>query len=88
MRSFLVRKVNNFTKTQYLRAKVPNTYGTRLYKHICILIKIYLVSISAIHKNSISNQVGVVDGRANRVARLVTCNKDVHLRFLSPGAFI
>ena len=31
MRSFLVRKVNNFTKTQYLRAKVPNTYGTRLY---------------------------------------------------------
>ena len=48
-------------------------------KHICIVIKIYLVSISAIHKNSISNQMGVVDGRANQVTRLVTCNKDVHL---------
>ena len=47
-------------------------------KHICILIKIYLVSISAIHKNSISNQMGVVDGCANRVTRLVTCNKDVY----------
>ena len=57
-------------------------------KHICILIKIYLVSISAIHKNSISNQMGVVDGRGNRVTRLVTCNKDVCLRFLSPRAFI
>ena len=34
MRSFLVRKVNNFTKTQCLRAKVPNTYGTRLYIYI------------------------------------------------------
>ena len=33
MRSFLVRKVNNFTKTQCLRAKVPNTYGTRLYNY-------------------------------------------------------
>ena len=31
MRSFLVRKINNFTKTLSLRAKVPNTYGTRLY---------------------------------------------------------
>ena len=59
-----------------------------MYKHICILIKIYLVSISAIHKNIISNQVGVVDGHANRVTRLVTCNKDVYLRFLSPRAFI
>ena len=36
-----------------------------MYKHICILIKVYLVSISAIHKNSISDQMGVVDGRAN-----------------------
>ena len=59
-----------------------------MYKHIYILIKIYLVSISAIHKNSISNQMGVVDGRANRVRRLVTCNKDMYLRFLSPRAFI
>ena len=57
-------------------------------KHICILVEIYLVSISAIHKNSISNQMGVVDGRTNRVTRLVTCNKDVYLRFLSPRAFI
>ena len=30
-----------------------------MYKYICILIKIYLVSISAIYKNSISNQMGV-----------------------------
>ena len=36
-----------------------------MYKDICILIKVYLVSISEIHKNSISNQMGVVDGRAN-----------------------
>ena len=49
-----------------------------MYKHTCILIKVYLVSISAIHKNSISNQMGVVDGSANRVTRLVTCNKDVY----------
>ena len=59
-----------------------------MYKHTCILIKVYLVSISAIHKNSISNQMGLVDGRANRVTGLVTCNKDVYLRFLSPRAFI
>ena len=57
-------------------------------KHICILIKIYLVSISAIHKNSISSQMGVLDGHANQVTRLVTCNKDVYLRFLSSRAFI
>ena len=31
MRSFLVRKINNFTKTLFLRAKLPNTYGARLY---------------------------------------------------------
>ena len=31
MQSFLVRKINNFTKTLSLRAKLPNTYGTRLY---------------------------------------------------------
>ena len=31
MRSFLVRKINNFTKTLSLRAKVPNTFGARLY---------------------------------------------------------
>ena len=64
------------------------TFNSMYKNNICILIKIYLVSISAIHKNSISNQVGVVDGRANRVARLITCNKDVYLRFLSPRAFI
>ena len=54
------------------------------------IIKVYLVSlgISAIHKNSISNQMGVVDGRAYRVTRLVTCKKDVYLRFLAPRASI
>ena len=31
MRSFLVRKINNFTETLSVRAKVPNTYGARLY---------------------------------------------------------
>ena len=31
MQSFLVRKINNFTKTLSLRAKLPNTYGIRLY---------------------------------------------------------
>ena len=35
-----------------------------MHKHTCILIKVYIVSISVIHKNSISNQMGVVDGRA------------------------
>ena len=59
-----------------------------MHKHICIQIKVYLVSISAIHKNSTSNQMGVVDGHANRVTRPVTCNKDVYLRFLLPRAFI
>ena len=33
-----------------------------MHKHVCILIKVYLVSSSVIHKNSISNQMGVVDG--------------------------
>ena len=59
-----------------------------MYKHSCILVKVDLVSISAIHKNSISNHMGVVDGRTSRVTRLVTCDKDVYLRFLSPRAFI
>ena len=39
MRSFLVRKINNFTKTLSLRAEVPNTYGARLYTcidQICV----------------------------------------------------
>ena len=58
-----------------------------MYKHTCILIKVYLVSVSAIHKNSISDQMDVVFRRANRVTRLVTCNKDVYLRFLSQRAF-
>ena len=31
MRYFLVRKINSFTKTLSLGAKVPNTYGARLY---------------------------------------------------------
>ena len=54
------------------------------------IIKVYRVSlaISAIHKNSISNQMGVVDGRAYRVTRLVTCKKDAYLWFLAPRAFI
>ena len=62
------------------------------YRHICILTKVYLLSlaitISAIYKNSISHQMGVVDGRSYRVTRLVTCKKDVYLRFLAPRAFI
>ena len=41
MRSFLVRKINNFTKTLSLRAKVPNTYGARLYIY-SILYRAYL----------------------------------------------
>ena len=56
------------------------------------IIKVYLVSlaitISEIHKNNIPNQMSVVDGRAYRVTRLVTCKKDVYLRFLAPTAFI
>ena len=45
-----------------------------LYYHI---IKVYLVSlaISAINKNNIPNQMGVVDGHAYRVTR----KKDVYL---------
>ena len=39
-------------------------------------------------KNSISHQMGVVDGRSYRVTRLVTCKKDMYLRFLAPRAFI
>ena len=35
MRYFLVRKIKNFTKTLSLRAKVPNTYGARLYVCVC-----------------------------------------------------
>ena len=62
------------------------------YQHIsiCILTKVYLLSlaISVIHKSSILHQMGVVDARAYRVARLVTCKKDVYLRFLAPTAFI
>ena len=39
------------------------------YLYYYIIIKVYLVSlaISAIHKNNIPNQMGVVDGRAYRV---------------------
>ena len=55
-----------------------------LYHYI---IKVSL-AISVIHKNNISNQMGVVDGRAYRVTRLVKCKKDVYLRFLAPRAFI
>ena len=41
------------------------------------IIKVYLLSlaISAIHKNRISNQMGVVDGRAYRVTPLLTIIK-------------
>ena len=42
MRSFLVRKVKIFTKMLSLRAKVPNTYGTRLY---CRLLKVICFSV-------------------------------------------
>ena len=54
------------------------------------IIKVYPVSlaISAIHKNNISNQMGVVDGRAYRVTLLVICKKDVYLRLIAPTAFI
>ena len=41
MRSFLVRKINNFTKTLSLRAKVPNTYGARLYIVQCTAYTIH-----------------------------------------------
>ena len=67
-----------------------------MYKLIILLTYLYSISnqslpnlaISAIHKNSISNQMGVADGRAYRLTRLVTCNKDVYLPFLAPRAFI
>ena len=57
---------------------------------MCILIKVYLVSlaISAVHNNSILDQMVMVDGDAYRVTRLVTSNKDVYLRFLASRAFI
>ena len=42
MRSFLVRKINNFTKTLSLRAKVPNTYCAGLYT---IYYTVYIVSM-------------------------------------------
>ena len=42
MRSFLVRKVKNLTKTLSLHAKVLNTYGTRLY---CRLLKVICLSV-------------------------------------------
>ena len=53
MRSFLVRKINNFTKTLSLRAKVPNTFGARLYtlytQHtiFVILYNLYTVLIDS-----------------------------------------
>ena len=61
MRSFLVRKINNFTKTQSLRAKVPNTYGARLYSIINGTLKWYLrasLNVSAkVTKSSIYNTI-------------------------------
>ena len=52
-----------------------------MYKFIISLGYLYALAISAIHndKHSILNQLGVVDGRAYRVTRLVACNKDVYL---------
>ena len=45
MRSFLMRKINNFTKTLSLRAKVTNIYGARLYIILYLWYKfIYLVA--------------------------------------------
>ena len=50
MRSFLVRKINNFTKTLSLRAKVPNTYGTRLYIYdIYVIYILYICYIYVIY---------------------------------------
>ena len=58
-----------------------------MYELIILLSCLYydqsLPCFSAIHKNFVSNQMGVVDGRAYRVTRLVTCKKYVHLRFLT-----
>ena len=48
MRSFLVRKINNFKKTLSLRAKVPNIYGARLY--IEIYIEIYKICVEVFEK--------------------------------------
>ena len=42
MRSFLVREVKNLTQTLSLRAKVPITFGTRLY---CKLLKVICFSV-------------------------------------------
>ena len=53
MRSFLVRKINNFTKTLFLRAKVPNTYGARLYISLSFSISLF-VSISLFLSFSLS----------------------------------
>ena len=56
-----------------------------MYELIILLAYLYYyiikvsLAIIVIHKNSISNQMGVVDGCAYRVTRLVTCKKDVHL---------
>ena len=50
MRSFLMRKVNNITKTLSLRAKVPNTYGARLYTiYISYIYHIYIPYIYTIY---------------------------------------
>ena len=65
-----------------------------MYELIILLAYLYYyiinvsLAISVIHKSNISNQMGVVHGRAYRVKRPVTCNIDVYLRFLAPTAFI
>ena len=66
-----------------------------MYKLIILLTYLYsnqslscFFSYQCNSKKSISNQMGVVDGRAYRVARLVACNKDVYLPFHAPRAFI
>ena len=50
MRSFLVRKINNLTKTLSLRAKLPNTYGALLYDvlFITVLNTLYTAGFNAI----------------------------------------
>ena len=67
MRSFLVRKINNFTKTLSLRAKVPNTYGTRLYMDTdLIYAKLNItheeyVEILQKNKDSFGNDIGQIE---------------------------
>ena len=46
-----MRKINNFTKTLFLRAKVPNTYGTRLYIVRCTLSNVVHCTLYSVGGN-------------------------------------